>query len=204
MKILLKSLFRENPAIFFFILAFLFGFAVCWVCYYICHRIFFKLHQINKNLLYIYCTFGATVWGIVTINSIDESGILLAACLFNFCITFVIFIFVKFILIPLPIEVYETKKNFIAIRLLKVFFIISFAIDLLLVILVIHECSFSFSEFVDFVVKGFIIAMFPFLVLWGISYVAFGNANPFFVFKYKPNKIQKRNDDEYIDTEIVQ
>lgn len=105
-------------------------------------------------------------------------------CLLNFFITFILFWLIKNIITPLPSEIYEEENSLTMIRLLKVLFIISFLFDITLI--------------------GLFVGIPSFLVLWVISYIAFGSGNPFFVFKYKPYKKSKQGkNEEYIDTEVV-
>lgn len=66
-----KIFLKKNPTIAIFVIAFLVGFGVCWVCYKLCHRIFFKTSKINEGLLYAYCVIGGIIWGVVAVDSFD-------------------------------------------------------------------------------------------------------------------------------------
>ena len=134
----------------------------------------------------------------------------LFACFLNFAVTFVAFSLAKFILTPLPAEVYEKEKNLIGVRVMKLLFGAVVAIGvfslLTLVYIIIAEDYYflTFKRLQEFLL-GLCIFYSPiFFIFWGISYIAFGSGNPFFVFKYKPNQRRKKGNTEYIDTEIVE
>lgn len=65
-----KTLIKANLNVAIFIFAFLIGFGVCWVSYWLCHKIFFKTSKLNKTLLYSYCIIGGIVWGFIAVNNL--------------------------------------------------------------------------------------------------------------------------------------
>ncbi len=193
-----KLFLKKNPTIVIFLIAFAVGFGVCYLCcrlYYKARVFEYKLLpqysksvkvQISDIIIYTCCTISGIIWGIVAINiNFDnvDLGFFIACSLITFGIIFLLFSFIEMIIMPLPAEVYDTKKNLIAVRLIKVLFILSFILALPTL---------------------FVVTIPAFFILWGISYIAFGSGNPFFVFKYKPNQRRKKNNTEYIDTEIVE
>ena len=183
-KMLARALYAGNMNIIMFVFAFLFGFGICALCYYICHKIFFKFTKINENLLYAYGLLGGILCGIAEVKiSFDIDEFFLYTSIYSFCIIFIVFLIAKPIATPLPAEVYNTEKNLVAVRLIKVLFILSFILALPTL---------------------FMVTIPAFFILWGVSYIAFGSGNPFFVFKYKPNQRRKKDNTEYIDTEIVE
>ena len=135
---------------------------------------------------------------------------LLLACFLNFAVTLVAFVFAKFILTPLSAEVYEKEKNLVGVRVMKLLFGVVIAIGVAWTFIfaadiVKDSVSLSFNKLKEFLSLFLILVTPLFFILWGISYIAFGSGNPFFVFKYKPNKRRKKDDTaEYIDTEIVE
>ena len=135
---------------------------------------------------------------------------LLLACFLNFAVTLVAFVFAKFILTPLSAEVYEKEKNLVGVRVMKLLFGVVIAIGVAWTFIfaadiVKDSVSLSFNKLKEFLSLFLILVTPLFFILWGISYIAFGSGNPFFVFKYKPNQRRKKDDTaEYIDTEIVE
>ena len=173
---LVKILGRVHPEISFIALSFFVGFFMCRICWWICYGLFFESKNNKKVFMYIYCLLGGGMSGWFSTNfpiSGNFLNKLAIFCLFIFVMTFVLFIFAKFICKPLPEKIYQTKKNLIAIRFFKVLFIVLFL-----------TIPFSFPIF---------------LILWAISYIVFGSGDPFFVFKYDPYKFY--NQESLYDTE---
>lgn len=86
---------------------------------------------------------------------------------------------------------------------MKVCFCAYFGLFLLFMIFVFWQ--YSGYLLIHNLLASLILATPPFLVLWAISYIAFGSGNPFFVFKYKPHKKPENSskNEEIIDTEVV-
>ena len=209
-----KLFLKKNPTIVIFLIAFAVGFGVCYFCCRLYQKIRVLEHkilpryskpvqvQISDTIIYTCCTISAIIWGIVAVNiNFDnvDLGFFIACSLITFGIIFLLFSFIEMIITPLPAEVYDTEKNLVAVRLIKVLFTISFYLDVFLLCYLLGK-----ETFLDNLFEYGLAVVVPFFIFWGISYIAFGSGNPFFVFKYKPNQVRKKGDSEYIDTEIVE
>ncbi|MGX3098540.1 hypothetical protein [Helicobacter sp. 23-1046] len=190
-----KILGKARPEILLITLSFFVGFFMCRICWWICYGLFFESKNNKKVFMYIYCLLGGGMsvsWKFSSFtpkseNFLNELAIL---CLFIFVMTFVVFFFVKSIFKPLPEEIYQIKKNLIAIRFFKVLFIVLFLIEfiVLAVLVCVSIANSRFEEILLGIPISFCCTSPIFLILWGISYIVFGSGNPFFVFKYDPYK----------------
>lgn len=186
-----KSALHSSNIFVVFVFGILLGLVICWLLYVVLHKIFFWRVKRNKALQYFVIFIGSILWGwsmAIFIEDFSFEELLLSMLSVSFGVGLCLFIFAKFIyfiVVPLNIEEQLQTHSRVGIRFVKVFLIIS----------LILICS----------VIGAPIGLILFVILWIASYIAFGNLNPFFAFKYKGVKIsRKHKDEDIIDTEIVE
>lgn len=123
-------------------------------------------------------------------------------------ITWIIISILCYYYMPLSDEIYETKKNLVAVRAVKLFLGAIFMgwawCGGAFVTILLISYSIDIGGYMENILDFIYFTIPPFLILWSISYIAFGSGNPFFVFKYKPKQKRKKDESEYIDTEIVE